>query len=79
MKRDAFYLALFAVAGFLGLLVLLLFVSPSDPTEKILTIMVGVLGTIVTQIYSFYFGSSSGSEAKNETIHAMLRKPGDPL
>lgn len=46
-----------------------------DPTRKdILIYVLGVLSAIATQIVSYYFGSSKGSNDKNEAIDKLLTK-----
>lgn len=46
-----------------------------DSTRKdILIYVLGVLSAIATQIVSYYFGSSQGSNAKNAAIDKMLEK-----
>lgn len=46
-----------------------------DPTRKdIIIYVLGVLSAIATQIVSYYFGSSQGSNAKNQSIDKMLDK-----
>lgn len=46
-----------------------------DPTRKdILIYVLGVLSAIATQIVSYYFGSSKGSNDKNLAIDKMLEK-----
>jgi hypothetical protein len=46
-----------------------------DPSRKdILIYVLGVLSAIATQIVSYYFGSSQGSNAKNAAIDKMLEK-----
>ena len=46
-----------------------------DPTRKDLAIYIlGALTTAVTQILSYYFGSSSGSVQKTNYIENMLKK-----
>ena len=39
--------------------------------QEAFTIMIGSLGTILTQIVAYYFGSSAGSAKKDDTIKAM--------
>ena len=46
---------------------------PQDSKEIILYIL-GVLSAILTQIYSYYFGSSAGSAAKSHTIANIMEK-----
>lgn len=42
-------------------------------TQKDLVVYIlGVLSAVVTQIFAYYFGSSRGSEAKNDTLTQML-------
>lgn len=46
-----------------------------DPTKKdILIYVMGVLSAIATQIISYYFGSSQGSNAKNNSIDKLLER-----
>ena len=52
-------------------------------TQKDLIVYIlGVLSAIVTQIFSYYFGSSKGSEAKTDTLNQVLNRtvdgPGNP-
>lgn len=43
-------------------------------TKEIVLYILGVLSAIVTQIFSFYFGSSQSSSLKNQTIQNMSSK-----
>lgn len=46
--------------------------SAFDPGMKdIVVYILGVLSAILTQVFSFYFGSSKGSSDKNTIIHTM--------
>lgn len=65
-------LAMVSIFGFLGVLAMLMFAELKDNIRELFLIMVGILGIIVTQVFSFYFGSSKGSESKNDTISAMI-------
>lgn len=50
----------------------LLFVKV-DPTHKdILVYVLGVLSAICTQVTAYYFGSSAGSTAKDQTLKRMM-------
>ena len=61
------FLAIFITAGFFGIMAALMFgyVQKSDE----LMLMLGGLGTAWTGVVHFYFGSSSGSQAKDQMIH----------
>ena len=75
-KNVASFLALGTVVLTLGLFYILIF-SPQliggDKKDIILYIL-GVLSATLTQIYSYYFGSSAGSAAKSQTIANITDK-----
>lgn len=48
--------------------------SISENSKEIVLYILGVLSAILTQIYSYYFGSSAGSAAKSLTIAHMQDK-----
>lgn len=51
-----------------------LLVDKDQHKKDILMYVLGVLSAILTQVYSFYFGSSQGSRAKSDTIREMQSK-----
>jgi hypothetical protein len=61
-------LAVAVTCGFFGLLFSLLRWAPPKQNEALLNITLGSLGTAWVAIISYYFGSSAGSERKNEII-----------
>lgn len=69
-------LAITILLATFGLFAFVLFDSNTiDPTRKdILIYVLGVLSAIATQIVSYYFGSSKGSNDKNSAIDKMLNK-----
>lgn len=69
-------LALSILLATFGLFAFVLFDSHTiDPTRKdILIYVLGVLSAIATQIVSYYFGSSKGSNDKNQAIDNLLKK-----
>ena len=69
------FLALSVTVGFFGILVGMM--TQKFATSDALMLMLGSLGTAWTVIIAFYFGSSAGSQAKDEAIHAKLNG-GDP-
>lgn len=69
-KNVASLLALGTTVITLGLFYVLIF-SPQliGPDKKdIILYILGVLSAVLTQIYSYYFGSSAGSAAKSQTL-----------
>lgn len=52
------------------------FMEPNmNPTQKDLVVYIlGVLSAVVTQIFSYYFGSSQGSAKKTDQINQALQK-----
>lgn len=74
-KRFVYYLAIFwSVAGSIYI-----FVAPSlmknEGAKDIVTTTLGfLLGTIVSTVINFYFGSSKGSADKQEAINALTKK-----
>lgn len=66
-------LALLVTFGFFGILgAMLKWDVPSD-NKPVLFAMVGSLGTAWVAIVGYYFGSSSGSAAKSETIDRLMK------
>ncbi len=77
-KNITPYLAL----GTVGLTLILFYVlifrpgTIPDSTKDIILYILGVLSAILTQIYSYYFGSSSGSVKKSESLASIYEKNG---
>ena len=52
--------------------------SKLEPEAKeVILYILGVLSAIITQIFSYYFGSSKGSGVKNEMIERLRRESRD--
>jgi xanthosine utilization system XapX-like protein len=60
-------LSILVTVGFFGILVGLML--QKFQTSDALMLMLGSLGTAWTGIIAFYFGSSAGSQAKDELLH----------
>jgi ribonuclease HII len=75
-KNVASFLALGTVALTLILFSALIFIDEVDLKEKkeVILYILGVLSATLTQIYSYYFGSSAGSAAKSQTIANIAEK-----
>lgn len=56
------------IGGFLSLVALLAFREVPAPNRDIIVAAVGIFGGQLVTVYQFYFGSSSGSAKKDETI-----------
>jgi hypothetical protein len=66
-------LALGVVGLSFVLFAVLIFVDVQPEAKDILIYILGVLSAAVTQILSYYFGSSSGSKAKDEQLKEVLK------
>ncbi len=78
-KNVASMLAVFCVLGGLVLLYLFATVKVDSANEKIVLIIIGILSGILTQVTSYFFGSSSGSAKKDETMGKALLNGSKPL
>lgn len=67
-------LAVGVTFGFFALLAIMAFYTVPVPNQAPLNIMIGALGSAFGGIVGFYFGSSSGSQAKDATIRDMAAK-----
>lgn len=52
---------------------ILIFVQVEDNSKDILIYILGVLSAAVTQILSYYFGSSQGSKDKSEELKGLFK------
>jgi hypothetical protein len=59
------------MGGFFALLVGLMVFDVPEKNSQVLNVMLGALGTMVTAVANYYFGSSSGSKSKDEKIAKM--------
>lgn len=67
-------IALAALAGFFGILIAMVFADIPNGAMQPLSVMLGALGTLVTQIGAYYFGSSAGSSRKNDMVEKLLSR-----
>ena len=71
----------FLALGTIGLVLALFFVLVFTPSvikaesKDVIIYILGVLSAVLTQIYSYYFGSSQGSADKQKTINSYNNKP----
>jgi len=65
-------LAIISVVGGLAILYLFSATKMSPENEKIVLIIIGVLSGLITQVSSYYFGSSNSSSKKDETMGKVL-------
>lgn len=60
------------VGSFLALLFVLAFVTLPEQNRAIFEVLLGALGASVGAVVGYYFGSSKGSERKDQTIQKAL-------
>lgn len=56
-----------------GLFAMLIFVDVKPEAKDILIYILGALSAALTQILSYYFGSSAGSKEKDEKIKGLIK------
>ena len=66
-------MAIVVTLGFFGILIGLM--TETFKTSEALMLMLGSLGTAWTGIIAFYFGSSAGSQAKDDLLHKSSPTP----
>lgn len=73
MKPNYFQyvMAGLVVAGFFALLFILAFTNIPNENKDLINILIGSWTTAFATVIAFYFGSSKGSEKKDETINTM--------
>ena len=75
-KNNSFIpgvMAIMVTIGFFGILIGLM--TGTFKTSEALMLMLGSLGTAWTGIIAFYFGSSAGSQAKDQLLHQSSPTP----
>ena len=65
----------FAIASFAYLFMVTFLVLPESGVEHAKTIVGFLLGVGISTILQYYWGSSSGSASKSETIDEKLNEP----
>ncbi len=68
-------LALITTIGFFGCLWILAYKELPQGNKDLLNILLGVLATSFTTQMQYFFGTTSSSKAKDETIAAVANKP----
>lgn len=71
--RTPAILAYSITFGFFGVLVMMMFYEIPISAKDVLYVMLGSLGTAWTGVIAYYFGSSSGSTAKNSLIERLTK------
>lgn len=66
-------LGLAIIIGFFGVLAYIFRFGLPDQGSEVLLIMVGALGTMTSQVGSFFFGSSAGSKSKDAIISELKK------
>lgn len=76
-KNVAPFLALGTTFLTFTLFAFILFAKVNNDKKETIFYILGVLSAIVTQIFSYYFGSSLGSASKDHSIQNMISKGAD--
>jgi hypothetical protein len=71
--KVAAILAYALTAGFFILLFMFIFFQVPAGSKDVLQIMLGILGTAWIAVITYYFGSSSGSKAKEKYIENLKK------
>jgi hypothetical protein len=62
------------IVAFLVLLFAIVYMSIEVQNKELVYTLLGVHGTLVTQIFQYWFGSSAGSAKANDTLRNVLAK-----
>lgn len=77
--RDPAFVLMLIVAGLFNVLLLaLLFIGIPSGNKDIVVALAGALVSSFTTVVGFYFGSSSSSRAKDQTISSLTPPPKSP-
>lgn len=75
VKRFIYYFAIFWAVVAIGYIVAITFINiPEDNIRFADTILGFLLGTIVSQIIAFFYGSSKSSQNKDDVIKAVVER-----
>lgn len=74
-ERIPMLVAAVVCGAFLALLIIMGYHEVPDKNRDLLNTLLGVLATGFTTVVMYYFGSSSSSRAKDETIAAQAGVP----
>ncbi|MBB4657761.1 hypothetical protein [Parvularcula dongshanensis] len=69
--RTPAILAACVIAGFFGVLAVMLFRVLPEQAEPAFSIMLGALATMTAAVVNYYFGSSAGSKAKTDLLRRL--------
>lgn len=77
VKIAQYFLALVVMVAFLAVIVIWIFHPPTGEAGQlaVLNTLVGALGAAFGMVVSYFFGSSSGSQQKDETINTLASVP----
>ncbi len=72
-SRNVWLLAVGVTAGFFGVLWYMMMYPVPPGSERVIDVMLGSLGTAWIAVVSYYFGSSSASNRKNDVIEKLVK------
>lgn len=73
VRRFQYYLAALYILATFGIYACLIFIDMSKTQETIIHMILGALIASTGTILQFFFGSTRGADAKNETIRNLSR------
>lgn len=77
VRRFVYWLAIFVIVAAFGMMALILLNQLPEGSKEFAYLIMGNLTGALTTILAFFFGSTRGSESKNEVIR-NLSKPENP-
>lgn len=70
------FLSSFALVLLMFIIYLVATVPLQEAAKDIMLILVGTITGLVTQVYNYYFGSSTGSKQKTDSLSAVIASKG---
>lgn len=76
VRRFIYFLAIFVIVAAFGMMTMILLNQLPEGSKEFAYLIMGNLTGALTTILAFFFGSTRGSEVKNETIRNLSKDAG---